>query len=113
RGKIFERDIGARAGVVEPPVSVFLDRDRLGGFGPCIGHEIFQVFQEEPLVWASTPLCRQNRRFRPALLPFYRVARRPRPEKGEACEGCGRAGAPLRLVEVRWRPYEIYKDLAA
>src|SRR5579862_6065199 len=42
-GKVFERHIGARTGVIEPPVGVFLDRDRLGGFGRGIGH------------WAATP----------------------------------------------------------
>ena len=42
RSKVFERDIGARAGVIEPPVGVFLDRDRLGGLGRGFGHEFFK-----------------------------------------------------------------------
>src|SRR3984885_10602632 len=58
-GEVFERHIGARAGVVEPPVGVLLDRDRLGGFGRGIGH-----------LTATPRDCRQNRRFRRARLPF-------------------------------------------
>ena len=38
-GEVFERHIGARAGVVEPPVGVFLDRDRLCGLGHGFGHD--------------------------------------------------------------------------
>ena len=35
-GEVFERHIGAGAGVVEPPVGVFLDGDRLVGLGHAL-----------------------------------------------------------------------------
>jgi hypothetical protein len=39
RGEVFERDVGAGASVVEPPVGVFLDSNGLGRLGRCgVGH---------------------------------------------------------------------------
>jgi hypothetical protein len=36
--EIFERHIGAGAGIIEPPVSIFLDRGRLVSFGHGLTH---------------------------------------------------------------------------
>src|SRR5208282_1273622 len=37
-GEVFERHVGARTGIVEPPVGVLFDRDRLFGLGDGLGH---------------------------------------------------------------------------
>ena len=37
-GEVFERDVGARTGVVEPPVGVLFDCDGRFGLGGGLGH---------------------------------------------------------------------------
>jgi hypothetical protein len=46
RGEILQRHVGAGAGIVEPPIGVFLDRDRL----VRLGHGVLGF---APILWAA------------------------------------------------------------
>src|SRR5262249_51131284 len=56
--EVFESDISARAGVVEPPVGVFLDCDRFVRFGHAGQRSLVREVSIACFFWAGPPIYR-------------------------------------------------------